>query len=112
MYYRLKQVDYDGQSSMSEMIAVRCDESDLEPAVAVFPNPFRSELSLSLSNFGNKPATIEVFDIMGVLVMTKDIDATRNNYETVLNLGNLSAATYTIRVSTADFVINRRVVKQ
>ena len=44
--------------------------------------------------------------------MTKDIDATGNNYETVLNLGNLSAATYTIRVSTADFVINRRVVKQ
>ncbi len=112
MYYRLKQVDYDGQSSMSEMIAVRCDESDLEPAVAVFPNPFRSELTLSLSNFGNKPATIEVYDIMGVLVMTKDIDATGNNYETVLNLGNLSAATYTIRVSTADFVINRRVVKQ
>ena len=112
MYYRLLQVDYDGKRSASEIIVVKCADNEFDPAVAVFPNPFGSELTLSLSNFANKPATVEIFDIMGTLVMSKDIDATGNDYEIVLNLDNLSAATYTIRVSTADFVINRRVVKQ
>ncbi|MBR5984230.1 MAG: T9SS type A sorting domain-containing protein [Bacteroidales bacterium] len=112
MYYRLQQVDYDGKRSTSELIVVRCSDYELEPTVSVFPNPFRSEIMLSLANFANMPATVEVFDIMGTLVMTMDIDATGNDYATVLNLDNLSAATYTIRVSTAEFVINKRIVKQ
>ena len=112
MYYRLQNVDYDGKRSVSEIIDVRCTNDYLEPEVTVYPNPFTSNLNLSLVNFANMPATIEIFDIMGTLVMTKNIDATGNVYETVLNLDNLSAATYTIRVRTADFVINKRVVKQ
>jgi len=112
MYYRLLQVDYDGKRSASEIIVVKCSDNELEPSIAVFPNPFRSEISLSLSNFANKPATIEIFDVMGTLVMTKNIDAPGNEYETVLNLDNLSAATYTVRVSTVDFVVNKRIVKQ
>lgn len=112
IYYRLHQVDFDGKRTVSEMIDVRCGDYELDPNVSVFPNPFMSELTISLVNFGNKPATVEVFDVMGTLIMTKDIDATGNDYETVLNLDNLSAATYTLRVSTADFVINKRIVKQ
>jgi hypothetical protein len=112
MYYRLLHFDYDGAHSVSEMIEVKCADYELEPAVAVFPNPFISDFTLSLENFGNKPATVEVFDIMGTLVRTMNIDATGNSYETVLNLGELSSATYTIRISTADFVINKRIVKQ
>ena len=112
MYYRLKQVDYDGKRIVSETIVVKCTDYELDPVVSVFPNPFRSEITLSLTNFANKPATVEIFDIMGTLVMSKDIDATGNEYEAVLNLDNLSSATYTIRVSTADFVVNKRIVKQ
>ena len=112
MYYRLVQVDYDGTRNVSEKIFAKCTDHELEPSVAIFPNPFRSELKLSLANFGNKPATVEVFDIMGTLVRTFDIDATGNDYEAVLNLDDLSAATYTLRVSTANFVINKRIVKQ
>ena len=112
MYYRLQQVDYDGIRTVSEIIVAKCTDYELEPTVAVFPNPFRSKVTLSLENFGNKPATIEVFNVMGTLVRTIDINATGNNYETVLNLEELSAATYTIRISTADFVVNKRVVKQ
>ncbi len=112
MYYRLQQVDYDGTRTASEIIVAKCADYELDPSVAVFPNPFRSEVTLSLENFGNKPATVEVFNVMGTLVRTVNIDATGNNYETVLNLEELSAATYTIRISTTDFVVNKRVVKQ
>ena len=112
MYYRLQQVDYDGTRTTSEIIVAKCADYELDPTVTVFPNPFRSEVTLSLENFGNKPATVEVFNVMGTLVRTVNIDATGNNYETVLNLEELSAATYTIRISTADFVVNKRVVKQ
>jgi len=112
MFYRLQQVDYDGRYSTSEIIDVKCVDHEYEPAVTIFPNPFRSEITLSLVNFGNKPVTVEVFDIIGTLVRTMTIDGTGNAYETVLDFSELSAATYTIRISTVDYVVNKRIVKQ
>ena len=111
MYYRLQQVDNDGTRTASEIIVAKCADYELDPSVAVFPNPFRSELTLLLDNFANRTANIEVYDMLGKMVLFQTTDATQNHYELVLNLGNLPNGTYTVRVSTADFVMNRNVVK-
>ncbi|MBQ2574103.1 MAG: T9SS type A sorting domain-containing protein, partial [Bacteroidales bacterium] len=111
MYYRLQQVDYDGTRTASEIIVAKCADYELDPTVTVFPNPFRSELTLLLDNFANRTANIEVYDMLGKMVLFQKTDATQNHYELVLNLGNLPNGTYTVRVSTADFVMNRNVVK-
>lgn len=111
-YYRLVQVDYDGTRTASEMIAVVCEGSDgLEPDVLAYPNPFNGELTLVLDNFENRASRVEVYDMLGRLVMQRMVDAPSNSYEMTLNFGDLPSATYSIRVSTADFVINKQVVK-
>ncbi|MBQ1732249.1 MAG: T9SS type A sorting domain-containing protein, partial [Bacteroidales bacterium] len=98
----------------SEVIVANCiePESDGEPEVQAYPNPFNGELTLVLDNFDNRPATIEVYDMLGKLIYIQKIDAPQNSYETILNLSNLPSGAYNVRVSTADFVINRNVVKQ
>ena len=112
-YYRLVQVDYDGTRTTSEIIVANCIEPNVgEPDVQAYPNPFNGELTLVLDNFNNRPATIEVYDMLGKLVFMQKADAPQNSYETILNLSNLSPAAYTVRVSTNDFVINKNVVKQ
>ena len=111
-YYRLVQVDYDGTRTVSEIVVANCIESEVgEPDVQAYPNPFNGELTLVLDNFDNRPATIEVYDMLGKLVFMQKADAPQNSYEIILNLGNLPPAAYTVRVSTNDFVINRNVVK-
>ncbi len=111
-YYRLVQVDYDGTRTVSEIVVANCIEPEVgEPDVQAYPNPFNDELTVVLDNFDNRPATIEVYDMLGKLIYTNKIAAPQNSYETILNLSNLPPATYTVRVSTADFVINRQVVK-
>ena len=111
-YYRLVQVDYDGTRTESEIIVVNCIELEVaEPDVQAYPNPFNDELTVVLDNFGNRAATIEVYDMLGKLVYTNKIAAPQNSYETILNLSNLPPAAYTVRVSTNDFVINKNVVK-
>jgi hypothetical protein len=112
-YYRLVQVDYDGTRTASEIIVANCVEMSAgEPDVQAYPNPFDGELTLELDNFDNRPARIYVYDMLGKLIYTDKVASPQNYYETVLNLSNLPPATYTVRVSTADFVINRKVVKQ
>ena len=111
-YYRLVQVDYDGTRTVSDIIVVNCIEPEVdEPDVQAYPNPFNDELTVVLDNFGNRPATVEVYDMLGKLIYTNKIAAPQNSYETILNLSNLPPAAYTVRVSTADFVINKNVVK-
>ncbi len=110
-YYRLVQVDYDGTRTASEIIVTNCVEASGEPEVLAYPNPFNSDLTVELENFGDRPASIEVYDLLGRLVYVEKADAPQNNYQTILHLDGLSNSTYTVRVSTADFVINRKVVK-
>jgi hypothetical protein len=111
-YYRLVQVDYDGTRTVSEIVVANCIEPNVgEPDVQAYPNPFNGELTLVLDNFDNRPATIEVYDMLGKLIYTEKASAPQNSYETILNLSNLPPAAYMVRVSTNDFVINRNVVK-
>ena len=112
-YYRLVQVDYDGTRTVSEMIAVNCTiDAEGAPDVVAYPNPFGCDLTLRFENFGNMPASVEVYDMLGRLVMTTEVQCTQNEHEVVLHLESLSDATYNVRVSTAEFVINRKVVKE
>ncbi len=111
-YYRLIQVDYDGMRSISEIVVVFCaDETGEEPEVLAYPNPFNDDLNIELDNFGDRPAQIDVFDMLGKLVYTESVESPQNSYNTVLQLGGLPTSTYNVRVSTSDFVINRKVVK-
>ena len=112
-YYRLVQVDYDGTSTASEIIVANCPAETLgEPEVLAFPNPFNDNLTLHFENFGNMQATVEVYDMLGRMVHTQKVNCSQNDYEVVLRLAGLSDGTYNVRISTADFVINRKVVKE
>ena len=112
-YYRLVQVDYDGTRTTSEIIVATCiDELDGKPDVLAYPNPFGGELTVVLTNFHDHSAQIEVYDMLGKAVLSRNVDSPQDSYETVLNLGNLPPATYNIRVWTNDFVINKKVIKQ
>ena len=111
-YYRLVQVDYDGTRTVSDIVVANCVDAVAEdPEVLAYPNPFNGELTLVLDNFDNRAATIEVYDMLGKQVFMQKADAPQNSYETILNLSNLPSGTYTVRVSTTDFVINKNVVK-
>lgn len=111
-YYRLLQVDYDGTRTASEIIVANCiDELDGKPDVTAYPNPFSDELTLLLSNFDNHSARIEIYDMLGKLIHTEEVESPQNDYKMVLNFGNLPPAAYNIKVSTAYFVINKQIIK-
>lgn len=112
IFYRLVQVDYDGTRSVSEIIAVNCAiDADGDPEVAVYPNPFANDLTLHFENFGDRVALVEVYDMLGRMLVSRKVVCSQNDYEFVLPLGGLPDGAYNVRVSAEDVVINRQVVK-
>ncbi len=70
-YYRLRQVDTDGQVHYSPVVAVRFDGPAPVPALVAYPNPATSQgFRLLVTNLSTPGGTVQVFDNVGRLVLT------------------------------------------
>lgn len=92
-YYRLKQTDFDGTSSYSNIIAINLDLEWL-----LYPNPATAGTDVTL----NKKGDYAVYNNLGVLVI-KVSDANK------LDISSLAPGIYTVRSSNGS--IRRLVVK-
>ena len=66
-YYRLKQVDFDGTTDYSKTITISIN-TEQNSELEVFPNPFSTELALSLYSGHSDNARIEIWNLQGSLV--------------------------------------------
>jgi autotransporter-associated beta strand protein len=104
-YYRLKQVDFDGGYSYSPIVSVRFGKV---PVIQVYPNPAREEITLLLPEDAGEESLIQLFDQHGRLVKTFISDI--NIPETKLNIRDLPAGSYVLKVQTGRAFESRRVV--
>lgn len=76
----------------------------------VYPNPFVSTINFQFSQPIKETITISLFDIRGRLVYTEDKKAT----ETLLTieLPNLAASNYLIRLATPNYTFYSQILKQ
>lgn len=92
-YYRLQQVDVDGQFTYSPIRSF-----NLESEQAIFPNPSSGIVTIQLEQSSLKEATeILVYDHLGRLVENRDINQ-QIEQAYVLDLSHLKSGVYTIVV--------------
>lgn len=92
-YYRLKQIDYDGQFEYSQVVHVRLDS---EAAFSFYPNPATDYL-----RFSGLPGTatpVEIWDVEGKL----RIAGTLNAQENFLNVQDLIPGFYMVRIGNSE----------
>jgi hypothetical protein len=66
-YYRLKQTDFDGHFTYSDVVAInQCGEEAI--SVELYPNPATGIISLSSDQDKNQKGSVSVYDILGVKV--------------------------------------------
>jgi len=68
-YYKLQQVDFDGEISFSQVLRTNFT---LRNTFSLYPNPTNSDINLLLSVDVNTTIYIEVFDVLGKLVLVKN----------------------------------------
>jgi hypothetical protein len=97
-YYRLKQVDIDGQYSYSSLVIVNCTNSvTASPVVTIFPNPVSENLTLNILGLPGKK-TIMIYDVLGQEMMNNIIMSEDDNIQQVLDVSSLAKATYILRL--------------
>ncbi|AMM51273.1 hypothetical protein TH61_08945 [Rufibacter sp. DG15C] len=110
VYYRLKQVDLDGSSENSKVIAVKIKtEATSTTKLNAYPNPTTSVVNLDLSSLSNTKVTIMVYSLDGRLVQTSQVQGGGTQK---VDLSNLAVGTYLLKISTPEVTVIERVVKQ
>jgi len=94
-YYRLKQIDFDGQFSYSDIEEVSFI-SQKDDNIRVSPNPFTDEISIQLSQPNETEIVVKILDISGRIIQSSNI--TRNQAQTRLLLSELDSGMYFLQI--------------
>jgi hypothetical protein len=112
VYYRLKQVDFDGTTTYTNMVAIMSEQARAFEVVEVSPNPFISTFTVGLMVPTQETIRIELTDALGKRVSMQELnpDLGMNNLE--VNESELKAGMYFVRITQGNVSKNIRVVKQ
>ncbi|WP_243409647.1 T9SS type A sorting domain-containing protein [Pontibacter virosus] len=111
VYYRLKQVDLDGQFAYSNVIAVNAKGLARELATQAYPNPFQDVIKVTLTVPEAQVAVMTIFDINGRRVITKDLDLDAGVNVLELQLGQLQTGMYILKVVGEGMESTTRIMK-
>lgn len=92
----------------STTIVLSNEEFTLEN-FALYPNPNKGEFSLSFNSTSGEDIDVNVFDIAGRLVHTKNYNATSAFNENI-SLNNVSAGMYLITVTDQDRTVTKKLI--
>ncbi|GGK79389.1 hypothetical protein GCM10011405_29040 [Rufibacter glacialis] len=108
MYYRVKQIDYDGKYEYSKVVAVKAGGPSLA-SMTLYPNP--SQDYLYLRGLSVEPtAVIEIMDIRGNRVI--QVKPVQHEDVLVIPVQHLAAGAYLLRIQTNTTLVQERFVKQ
>ena len=104
-YYRLKQVDFDGKYSLSNIVEINFGSA--ESLVQISPNPFNDYFEIYWRDYQN--ATFELFTVHGQLVKEYSLE----NISTEIDGSNLASGIYYYRVTqNSQLVIEGKIMRK
>jgi hypothetical protein len=98
-YYRLKQVDYNGNFSISNIVSIEFNREN----IIVSPNPSSGVFNLSASD-----VYVEVWDIQGKKILSSQLDRS----QTGIDLSDQPAGIYVLKIYNADGMSVHRLVRK
>lgn len=101
-YYRLRQIDSDGKETVSKTVSVKTVSKG---KMMVAPNPARTHVSL---NFEGEQGVLNIYDLVGKVVLTKIINA---NHAPLIDVSMLSAGHYILEIMANKQVFKEKLVK-
>jgi hypothetical protein len=101
-YYRLRQIDNDGKEMVSKTVSIKTASKG---KIVITPNPARTHVSL---NFEGEQGVLNIYDLVGKVVLTKKINA---NDAQLIDVSILAAGHYILEITSNKQVFKEKLVK-
>lgn len=109
LYYRLKQIDFDGNFSYSNIITTYCSDNcsdNIIEIISIYPNPTDNYFNYDIFSTIDREIIISIINVLGenIICEHKEIKAGINNY--TLNFPAIASGVYYFKIETADRLNN------
>lgn len=112
LYYRLRQIDFDGKQAISDVVIVTGNEMAGASEPVVYPNPFDSKLQVQLFAVSNSTVQINIFDLSGREIVSKQAALSEGlNAVEIDKLANLDRGVYFVSITQNGNTTVKKVIK-
>jgi hypothetical protein len=113
-YYRLIQVDFNGNSETFEPIFVNCEESTRNE-VSISPNPARDFVNVAITSSEDMEAILTLFASNGKILFSKQLILMKGLNNIRLDINDLPAGAYHLNISNdrrIEITGSKSIIKQ
>ena len=97
-YYRLKQSDIDGRSTLSNILLIQGEKPTALEIASVFPNPSNGQVTVLLNAPSNDNVNIRLLDMMGRILETRSVNVLAGSNSIPFDLSKRAKGQYFISV--------------
>lgn len=110
-YYRIRSVDIDEKSQLSETRMIRIsNKTETNLQITTFPNPATNEVRITIpANWQNKKVAYQLFSANGQPVKTTE--RANSNQTEVINVSSLAPGMYFVKVVCDGQVAQQKIIK-
>jgi hypothetical protein len=111
VFYRLKQIDFDGTFSYSNVVSIDVNIANGFVLNQNYPNPFNPSTTISYSVATDAFVSLKVYDFLG-----KEVNTLVNEtmlagiYEVTFDASDLPSGTYFYTLRTGDFISTKKMM--
>jgi type IX secretion system substrate protein len=98
-YYRLKEVDQNGQASYSPIVSVQVSEG---LSCMVYPNPVIDRLTIRINTNSGAQATILIYDLRGQVISSQPVRLTNGENQFEIDLTGKAKGMYFVKIQGID----------
>ncbi len=109
-YYRLKQVDFDGEFTYSKIIAIRANLSQAE--FELHPNPSDAEWNGSFTLEADAVVTIGMTDAVGHIIMAQTLKGVKGTNSFRVRMSDLTPGLYFLTISSDRLEARKKFIKR
>ncbi|MBK8721637.1 MAG: T9SS type A sorting domain-containing protein [Saprospiraceae bacterium] len=109
-YYRLKMVDNDNSTKLSNISVVNILNQNLK-LEKIKPNPFENQLSIDFNIPNNDQIVLEIIDITGKKIIQNQYDVISGDNNIQLNTNDLNKGLYILKISNSNITLKSKIIK-
>lgn len=110
-YYRLRQVDYDGQSELTNIVSAMITDNAVFVISEFMPNPTQNTSSFTVVTSEVRNINLVVYNTLGQIISNENLTAEpakTNKYS--VNLAEMASGTYYAVITTGEHTFNKKIV--
>jgi len=109
-YYRLRQVDYDGQSETTHIVSAMITAEGVFVISEFIPNPADNATSLIITSSDDRDVTVEFYTTLGQLISSNTLVIQKGENRFDFNLSDFAAGTYHSLITAGEHTFNKKIV--